>query len=165
MQNAIFFYTFVFALDFANIKMTSETIHTQVVPRLQASLWTAALFIGTLSFQSIENTVLVKLIGVFIIFLVFIWESAIMFLDIKNANPSKNFDGEILGINAKLFFIIPIPFVIGGLYYAFPEWELLFYLIIPVMGWLKLECSAFANNIQSHFVGIKPTFLPNEINK
>ena len=144
--------------------MTPETIHTKLVPQLQAILWTIALFIGTVSFQNVKNPVLVKLIGVFIIFLVFIWESALMFLDIKNANPDKNFDGEVLGINAKLFFILPIPFIIGALYYAFPEWNLLFYLLLPVMGWIKWECSTFANNIQSHFVDTIPTFNPNKIN-
>ncbi len=144
--------------------MTPETIHTKIVPRLQAALWTAALFTGTLSFQAIEDDVLVKLIGVFIIFLVFIWESAIMLLDLKNANPGKNFDGELLGINAKLFFIIPIPFIIGVLYYAFSEYNILFYLLLLIMGWIKLECSSFANNIHTHFVDIKPTFHPNKIN-
>lgn len=109
--------------------MTPGTIHAKVIPRLQAVLWTVALFIGTLSFQAIDDKVLVKLIGVFIIFLVFIWESAIMFLDLKNANPDKNFDGELLGINARLFFIIPIPFIIGALYYAFNEYDILFFSI------------------------------------
>lgn len=153
---------------FANIrikKMTPETIHTRVVPTLQASLWTIALFIGTVSFQSIDNPVLVKLISVFIIFLVFIWESAIMFLDIKNANPSKNFDGEVLGINSRLFFIIPVPFIVGVLYYAYPDMNILFYLLLPIMGWIKWECSSFANNIHTHFVDIKPTFIPNKINE
>lgn len=117
--------------------MTPETIHTRVVPMLQAALWTIALFIGTVSFQTIENPVLVKLIGAFIIFLVFIWESAIMFLDVKNANPGKNFDGEILGINSRLFFIIPVPFILGGLYCAFPDYNVLFYLILIAMGWIK----------------------------
>ena len=100
--------------------MTPEAIHTKVVPTLQAVLWTIALFIGTVSFQNIGDPVLVKLMSVFIIFLVFAWESSIMFLDIKNANPGKNFDGEVVGINARLFFIIPIPFIIGVLYYAYP---------------------------------------------
>lgn len=144
--------------------MPPGTIHTKVIPRLQAVLWTVALFIGTLSFQAIDDKVLVKLIGVFIIFLVFIWESAIMFLDLKNANPGKNFDGELLGINARLFFIIPIPFIIGALYYAFNEYDILFYILLLIMGLIKWECSSFANNIESHFVDIKPTFHPNKIN-
>lgn len=148
-----------------SIKMTPESIHTKVVPALQAVLWTIALFIGTVSFQSIGDPVLVKLISVFIIFLVFIWESAIMFLDIKNANPGKNFDGGILSINTRLFFIIPIPFIVGTFYYAYPAFNSLFYLLIPIMGWLKWECSSFANNIQTHFVDIKPTFIPNKINE
>lgn len=92
------------------------------------------------------------------------WESAIMFLDVKNANPDKNFDGEVLGINSKLFFIIPIPFIIGFLYYINPDLNILFYLLIPIMGWIKWECSSFANNIHSHFVEIKPSFSPNIIN-
>lgn len=145
-------------------KMTPETIHTRVVPMLQAALWTIALFVGTISFQNIENPVLVKLISVFIIFLVFIWESAIIFLDIKNANPDKNFDGEVLGINSRLFFLIPIPFIVGGLFYAYPEMNILFYLLLPIMGWIKWECSFFANNIHNHFVNIRPTFVPNQIN-
>ena len=87
---------------------------------MQTVLWTIALFIGTVSFQNIENPVLVKLISVFIIFLVFIWESAIIFLGIKNTNPRKNFDGDVLGINSRLFFIIPVPFIVGVLYYAYP---------------------------------------------
>lgn len=44
--------------------MTPKTIHTKVVPQLQAALWTAALFAGTFSFQAIGDEVLVKLIGV-----------------------------------------------------------------------------------------------------
>lgn len=55
-----------------SIKMTPESIHTKVVPALQAVLWTIALFIGTVSFQNIGDPILVKLISVFIIFLVFI---------------------------------------------------------------------------------------------
>lgn len=144
--------------------MTPEAIHTKVVPTLQAMLWTIALFVGTVSFQNIGDPVLVKLTSVFIIFLVFAWESAIMFLDIKNANPGKNFDGEVVGINARLFFIIPIPFIIGVLYYAYPAMNILFYLLMPIMGWIKWECSSFANNIHIHFVDIKPTFTPNKIN-
>lgn len=46
--------------------MTPETIHTKAVPALQAALWTVALFIGTVSFQNIDNIVLVKLMSVFI---------------------------------------------------------------------------------------------------
>lgn len=145
--------------------MTPESIHTKVVPALQTALWTIALFIGTVSFQSIGNTILVKLIGVFIIFLVFIWESAIMFLDIKNANPDKNFDGEILGINSRLFFVIPIPLIVAVLYYAYPQNNYLFYLLLLIMGMIKWECSSFSNNIQTHFVDIKPTFSPNKINE
>lgn len=145
-------------------KMTPETIHTKVVPALQATLWTIALFIGTVSFQNVTDPVLVKLISVFIIFLVFIWESAIMFLDIKNANPGKNYDGKVLEINSRLFFIIPIPFIVGAMYYAFSDLNILFYLLLPIMGWVKLECSSFANNIHSHLVDIKPSFLPNKIN-
>jgi hypothetical protein len=87
-----------------------------------------------------------------------------MFLDIKNANPGKNFDGELLGVNSRLFLIIPIPFVVGVLYYAFPHLNILFYLLIPIMGWIKWECSSFANNIHTHFVDIKPIFHPNKIN-
>lgn len=145
--------------------MTPETIHTKIVPTMQTVLWTIALFIGTVSFQNIENPILVKLISVFIIFLVFIWESAIMFLDIKNANPGKNFDGEVLGINSRLFFIIPIPFIIGAFYFAYPQHNFLFYILILIMGWIKWECSSFANNIHTHFVDIKPTFIPNKINE
>lgn len=145
--------------------MAPETIHTRVVPTLQAVLWTIALFIATVSFQRIGNPVLVKLISVFIIFLVFIWESAIMFLDIKNANPDKNFDGEVLGINSRLFFILPFPFVVGVLYYVYPDMNILFYLLLMTMGWLKWECASFSNNIQTHFVDIKPTFIPNKINE
>lgn len=63
--------------------MMQETIHTRIVPTMQTVLWIIALFMGTVSFQSIKDPVLVKLVSVFIIFLVFIWESAIMFLDIK----------------------------------------------------------------------------------
>ncbi|MDE7388787.1 MAG: hypothetical protein K2M97_05995 [Muribaculaceae bacterium] len=145
--------------------MTPDKIHTNVVPRLQAILWTAALFVGTVCFQNIESAVLKNLVAIFIIFLVFMWESAIMFLDVKSANPDKNFDGEVLGINAKLFFIIPLPFIIGAMYYAFPQWKILFYLLMPIMGWIKYECSAFANNIQSHFVSLtRPTFTQNKIN-
>ena len=144
--------------------MTPEAIHTKVVPTLQSVLWTIAFFVGTVSFQNIGDPVLVKLTSVFIIFLVFAWESAIMFLDIKNANPGKNFDGEVVGINARLFFIIPIPFIIGVLYYAYPAMNILFYLLMPIMGWIKWECSSFANNIHIHFVDIKPTFTPNKIN-
>ncbi|WP_305141294.1 hypothetical protein [uncultured Muribaculum sp.] len=144
--------------------MTPKTIHTKVVPQLQAALWTAALFAGTFSFQAIGDEVLVKLIGVFIIFLVFIWESAIMFLDLKSEYPEKNFDGKLLGINAKLFFIIPIPFIVGAFYYAFSECNILFYLLLLIMGWIKWECASFANNIESHFVDIRPTFHPNKIN-
>lgn len=87
-----------------------------------------------------------------------------MFLDLKNEHPEKNFDGELLGINAKLFFIIPIPFIIGACYYAFREYNILFYLLLLIMGWIKWECSSFANKIESHFVDIKPTFHPNKIN-
>lgn len=123
-----------------------------------------ALLVGTVSFQAIEDEVLEKLIGVFIIFLVFIWESAIMFLDLKSEYPEKNFDGKLLGINAKLFFIIPIPFIVGAFYYAFSECNILFYLLLLIMGWIKWECASFANNIESHFVDIRPTFHPNKIN-
>lgn len=144
--------------------MTPESIHTKVVPSLQAILWTIALFIGTVSFQNIADPVLVKLMTVFIIFLVFIWESAIMFLDIKNANPNKNFDGEVLSINTRLFFIIPLPFIVGVLYYLFPDFNILFTLLILLMGWLKWECASFSNNISSHFVDIRPTYMPNKIN-
>lgn len=103
--------------------------------------------------------------GVFIVFLVFIWETAIMFLDVKNANPDQNFKGEVLDINARIFFIIPIPFVIGGVYTFFPEWDILFYILLMIMGWIKWECVTFSNNIESHFVDIKPTFHPNKINE
>ena len=144
--------------------MTPDSIHTKVVPGLQALLWTIALFIGTFSFQCIQDSVLLELISVFIIFLVFIWESAIMFLDIKNATPEKNFDGELLGINSRLFFIIPLPFIVGVVYYIYPDCDILFYLLILMMGWIKWECAYFANNIHSHFVDIKPTYIPNKIN-
>ncbi len=144
--------------------MTPTTIHTKVIPQLQAALWVIALLVGTVSFQAIEDEVLEKLIGVFIIFLVFIWESAIMFLDLKSEYPEKNFDGKLLGINAKLFFIIPIPFIVGAFYYAFSECNILFYLLLLIMGWIKWECASFANNIESHFVDIRPTFHPNKIN-
>lgn len=146
-------------------RMTPETIHTKVIPKLQAVLWTVALCIGTVSFQTIENPVFVKLICAFIIFLVFIWESAIMFLDIKNAYPAKNFDGGILNVNAKLFAIIPLPFILGGIYLMFPTWNIIFYLIILIMGLIKWECAKFANNVHKHFVNIKPTFNPNKINE
>ena len=145
------------------IMIEPKIIHTRVVPRLQATLWTVALFLGISSFH-LSDPILVKLTQAFIIFLVFIWESAIMFLDIKNANPGKNFDGEVLGVNAKLFFIIPIPFILGSICYI-TKWIIMFYAILPIMGWLKLECCAFANNIESHFVDIKPTFFPNPTNE
>ena len=144
--------------------MVPEEVHTKVVPCLQAVLWTAALAVGTIGFDGIEDKTLVKLFSVFIVFLVFIWESAIMFLDIKSVYPSNNFDGGIVGINSRLFFIIPIPFIVGALYYTHQNFDILFYLLLLIMGWIKWECSTFSNNIHKHFVDIKPTFKPNTIN-
>lgn len=147
--------------------MTPETIHNTVVPQLYAVLWTIALFLGTISFLAVHNPVMERLLAVFIIFMVFLWETAIMFLDIKAANPGKCVEIGVLGINARLFFILPLAFVLGALYYAFPDWDIIFYLMLPVMGWIKWECVSFSNNIQQRLVDkprARPVLRPNIIN-
>ena len=145
--------------------MTNNHIHTKLVPRLQATLWTVAMFMGAVCLLDIKNTTVVKLLAVFIVFLVFIWEVALTFLDLKSQYEDKNFKGNFLGINVSLFFIIPLAFLFGILYYIFSSWEIFFYLTILTMGWLKFEMSSFTNNIESYLVNIKPTFDPNPINK
>lgn len=144
--------------------MTATEVHTKFVPRLQAILWLTALALGTLSYQNIVEGVFLKLLGIFLIFLVFIWESAITFLDFKYIYADKNFVGEIFDVNMRLFTVIPIVFIAGASYCMFSNLEILFYFTIFTMGWLKFEIASFTNNIESHFVDIKPTFRPNPIN-
>lgn len=143
--------------------MTVDKIHTKIVPWLQALLWLAALCLGTVSFQNLVNEKYIKLVAVLIIFLVFIWESAITFLDFKSIYAEKNFTGKIFHVNIRLFTIIPLAFFVGGAYALFPQYEVLFYLSLLIMGWLKLEIASFANNIECYLVDIRPTFRPNNL--
>ncbi len=143
--------------------MKVSTIHKIIIPGLQALLWLIALCLGTISFQNQVEDKYLKLISVFLVFLVFIWESAINFLDFKCIYAEKNFTGQIFHVNMRLFTIIPLAFLVGGLYALFPKYEILFYLSLLIMGWLKFEIVSFANKVEYYLVDIRPTFRPNNI--
>lgn len=147
-------------------KETADRIHMKVIPRLHAVLWLIALAISACGYDGYlkGEDVLVKLCGIFVVFIIFIWESAINFLDLRVIHNNKNFSGEILETNALLFAIIPLSFIFGVWYYIANDWAILFLITLLMMGWLKYEFAYFANNIERYCVNIKPTFTPNSIN-
>lgn len=150
--------------------MTNEYIHKKMVPRLQAVVWTVALYLGAVALLGVKEILLVKLFAIFIVFLVLLAECSITFLDLKSLYGKKNFKGEIFGINIRLFLIIPSAFVAGVGYYISSVYnlfcsELVFYFTIFLMGWFKLEIAGFANNIESFLVDTKPVINPNPINE
>lgn len=59
---------------------------------------------------------------------------------------------SICVLNVRLYYI-----------FLFPQYEVLFYLSLLIMGWLKLEIASFANNIECYLVDIRPTFRPNNL--
>lgn len=146
------------------MNLDNEIIHKKEVPLLHALLWAIALFLGYTCSNIWPEKIIMELMAVFIVFVVFLWETAIIFLDIKSRYPKKNFVGNIFGLNARLFFIIPIPFVLGAIYKKL-DLIICFYLALFSMVWLKWEIASFANNIESYLVDIKPEIYPNNFNQ
>lgn len=147
-------------------KEIADKIHLKVIPRLYTVLWLVALAISTVGYNAYlkDDSALALLCGIFVVFIIFIWESAINFLDLRVIYDDKNFKGEILESNAILFAIIPLSFIFGVWYYIAQEWNVLFYITLGMMGWLKYRFVYFSNNIEQYIVNIKPTFTPNSIN-
>lgn len=143
-------------------KEEATKIHKRTVLILHAVLWGVALALSLVTYEQYLNDdkVLVKLCVAFVVFNIFIWESAINFLDLKAVHCDKNFKGELLGINARLFLIIPLSFFLGVLYYAINNWLILFVLTLAMMVWLKYELVSFTNCIEDYYVKTKPTFSP-----
>ncbi len=136
------------------------------IPILYALIWVVALCIGILSStygpNMQDDRVFYLLFSAFVVFLMFMAESSVMFLDLKEKYASQNFRGSVFDLNVRIFAIIPVCFILGGLFYIL-KLNIIFYLMILAMGWLKYEIALFANNIEMYFVDVKPTFTPNTL--
>lgn len=144
----------------------SQSKGTHTIPLLYALIWVVALCLGILAdilgpkFE--DGRIFFLLFAVFVVFLMFMAESSVMFLELKKKFSSQNFVGGIFDVNCKIFAIVPLCFILGGLFYiTATDW--VFYLTVLSMGWLKYEIAAFANNIEMYLVDVKPTYASNTL--
>lgn len=136
------------------------------IPKLHAAIWVTALFAGittSVCGPNFENErVFFLLFAAFEVFLVFMAESSVMFLGLKRKYKAQNFIGSIFDVNFRVFAITPGCFIFGYLFYV-TKCDIVFYLTVLLMGWLKYEISLFENNIEAYFVDVKPTYAPNTL--
>lgn len=140
----------------------SKSMRIHTIPLLYALIWVIALCLGILGPKFEDGRIFFLLFAVFVVFLMFMAESSVMFLELKKKFSSQNFAGGIFDVNCKIFAIVPLCFILGGLFYI-TAIDCMFYLTVLSMGLLKYEIAAFANNIEMYLVDVKPTYTSNTL--
>jgi predicted neutral ceramidase superfamily lipid hydrolase len=136
--------------------VSEETMHKWIVPIMHGSLWFFGLFMTKYSAQllgvdqSKENVV--NMLNVFPAFLVFIFEMAVSFRDIRvYKKTGKRLDVGITTFLSRFITVIGIVILFGILYAIKPEADFLFILLMFFSVVLKFMEYYLLNNIDSYF--------------
>lgn len=138
------------------LEISDETMHRWIVPTLHAALWFFGLFATKYSVQWLgvdtnkEN--LVNMLNVLPAFVVFIFEMAVSFRDIRvYKKTGKKLDIGITTYLSWIITVIGIVVLVGILYAIKPKVEALFILLMIFSVVLKFMEYYLLNNIDLYF--------------
>lgn len=138
------------------LEITDEAMHRWIVPTLHAALWFFGLFATKYSVQLLgvpqEKVNVVNMLNLFPAFLVFIFEIAVSFRDIRvYKKMGKKLDVTITTYISRFITVTGIVILFGILYAVKPEAEFLFILLMFFSVILKFMEYYLLNNIDSYF--------------
>lgn len=138
------------------LEISDETMHRRIVPTLHAALWFFGLFATKYSVQLLgvpqEKENVVNMLNLFPAFLVFIFEIAVSFRDIRvYKKTGKRLDVTITTYISRFITVAGMVILFGILYAVKPKAEFLFILLMFFSVVLKFMEYYLLNNIDSYF--------------
>lgn len=138
------------------LEISEETMHRWIVPIMHGALWFFGLFATKYSVQLLgvpqEKENVVNMLNLFPAFLVFVFEIAVSFRDIRvYKKTGKRLDVTITTYISRFISVTGIVVLFGILYAVKPEAEFLFILLMLFSVVLKFMEYYLLNNIDSYF--------------
>jgi hypothetical protein len=136
--------------------ISDDTMHRWIIPILHGSLWFFGLFATKYAVQLLDVDLakanVVNMLNVFPAFLVFIFEMAVSFRDIRvYKKTGKKLDVSITTYLSRFIVVIGIVVLFGILYAVKPKADFLFILLMFFSVVLKFMEYYLLNNIDSFF--------------
>lgn len=138
------------------LEIPEEIMHKWIVPVMHGALWFFGLFFTKYGVQllgvDLEKENVVNMLNVFPAFLVFIFEMAVSFRDIRvHKKTGKKLDVSITTFLSRFIAVIGVVVMFGILYALKPKANFLFILLMFFSVVLKFMEYYMLNNIDSFF--------------
>lgn len=147
-----------------NVNRKEENMHKEIVPILHSALWFFGLFstkyAATILKIDANNTAAISLVSIIPAFLVFIFEIAVTYQDVKVSYGGRHLKMEFTSYVANLIGLLALIIMLVFIYALKPHVELLFVLLMILSVVLKNMEYRLLNNMDKYLVK-KPEELNN----